>query len=152
MKQRRVDVHWVPLTTSKKMQRICSSAPYSRVLVVTEAGSSVISVTFSYCQKICSRKLNNVKIQYIKKSVVPYGMRCFTLYLYFGRNVYRHAYLFLGKLLHLTHEFPKPCELFSGAVWTAFYMVTQHQGESPTLSFSPTPNTVATTQGGSEQC
>ena len=44
------------------------------------------------------------------------------------QNVYRHAYLFLGKLLHLTHEFPKPCELFSGAVWTAFYMVEQHQG------------------------
>ena len=68
------------------MQRICSSARYSRVLVVTEARSSLLSVTFSYCQKICSRKLNNVKMQYIKKSVGLYGMRCFILYLYFGRT------------------------------------------------------------------
>lgn len=37
-------------------------------------------------------------------------------------DVYRHAFLFLGKLLYLTHEFPLPEEIYSGSVWTCFYM------------------------------
>lgn len=45
------------------------------------------------------------------------------------QDIYRHAYQFLGKLLFLTHEFPEPKNLFSGAVWTAFYMLSVHQGE-----------------------
>lgn len=38
------------------------------------------------------------------------------------QDVYRHAFLFLGKLLYLTHEFPLPEEIYSGSVWTCFYM------------------------------
>ena len=45
------------------------------------------------------------------------------------QDVYRHAHQFAGCLLHLTHEFPEPWEVFSGAVWTAFYMVSLHGGE-----------------------
>lgn len=39
-----------------------------------------------------------------------------------NQDVYRHAFLFLGKLLYLTHEFPLPEEIYSGSVWTCFYM------------------------------
>nr|XP_022344001.1 uncharacterized protein LOC111137058 [Crassostrea virginica] len=40
-------------------------------------------------------------------------------------DVYRHAYHFLGKLFFLTHEFPSPEEIYSGAVWTCFYMCSK---------------------------
>lgn len=41
------------------------------------------------------------------------------------QDVYRHAFLFLGKLLYLTHEFPLPEEIYSGSVWTCFYMCSK---------------------------
>ena len=44
------------------------------------------------------------------------------------QDIYRHAFTFLGKLLHLTHEFPQPKEVYRGAVFTAFYMVMMHEG------------------------
>ena len=44
------------------------------------------------------------------------------------QDIYRHAFSFLGKLLHLTHEFPQPKEVYRGAVFTAFYMVMMHEG------------------------
>ena len=37
--------------------------------------------------------------------------------------IYRYAYEFLGKLLYLSHEFPPPKDVFSGAVFSAFYIV-----------------------------
>lgn len=43
------------------------------------------------------------------------------------QDVYRHAYYFLGKLLGLSEQFPRPCDIFSGAVWTAFYMHSTHR-------------------------
>ncbi|XP_046370575.2 uncharacterized protein LOC124144991 [Haliotis rufescens] len=46
--------------------------------------------------------------------------RCVTVGNWF-QNIYRHAFLFVGKLLYLTHEFPLPKEIFSGSVWTAFH-------------------------------
>lgn len=46
--------------------------------------------------------------------------RCVTLGSWY-QDVYYHAYCYLGKLLNLTHEFPLPSEMFSGAVWTMFY-------------------------------
>ncbi|KAK3087147.1 hypothetical protein FSP39_002294 [Pinctada imbricata] len=48
--------------------------------------------------------------------------RCVTIGNWF-QNLYRHAYLFLGRLLFLTQEFPLPHEVISGSTWTAFYMV-----------------------------
>ncbi|XP_041378105.1 uncharacterized protein LOC121390373 [Gigantopelta aegis] len=60
--------------------------------------------------------------------------RCVTLGNWF-QDIYRHAHQFLGKILYLTHEFPLPKEIFSGSVWTVFfvcstdelfYMVSRH--------------------------
>ena len=45
------------------------------------------------------------------------------------QDIYRHAYQFLGCLLYLTHEFPLPKDIFSGSVFSAFYMVLQNQGQ-----------------------
>jgi len=42
--------------------------------------------------------------------------------------VYRHAYAYLGKLLYISHEFPAPKHVFSGAVWTAFHVASSQQG------------------------
>lgn len=46
--------------------------------------------------------------------------RCVSIGSWF-QDIYRHAYSFLGELLYLTHEFPLPREIYSGAAWTAFY-------------------------------
>ncbi|XP_060078329.1 uncharacterized protein LOC132557819 [Ylistrum balloti] len=46
--------------------------------------------------------------------------RCVTLGNWY-QDLYYHAYCFLGKLLNISHEFPLPSEVYSGAVWTAFY-------------------------------
>ncbi|XP_033764261.1 uncharacterized protein LOC117345304 [Pecten maximus] len=46
--------------------------------------------------------------------------RCVTLGNWF-QDLYYHAYCFLGKLLNISHEFPLPSEVYSGAVWTVFY-------------------------------
>lgn len=43
------------------------------------------------------------------------------------QNLYRHAYHFLGSLLHLKHEFPEPKEVVSGAVFCAFYSLCTRQ-------------------------
>ncbi|KAH3779765.1 uncharacterized protein LOC127841801 [Dreissena polymorpha] len=43
------------------------------------------------------------------------------------QDLYRHAHLMLGSVLHVRHEFPLPSELFSGSVWTAMYMVAQDE-------------------------
>ncbi|KAL8584107.1 hypothetical protein ACOMHN_011722 [Nucella lapillus] len=40
------------------------------------------------------------------------------------QDIYRHAYLFLGSVLHLTHEFPLPREIFSGSRWTVLYALS----------------------------
>lgn len=49
--------------------------------------------------------------------------RCVTLGNWF-QDIYRHAFYFIGKLLHVSKEFPQPSHFFSGAIWTAFYMVS----------------------------
>ncbi|XP_076451620.1 uncharacterized protein LOC143287487 [Babylonia areolata] len=40
------------------------------------------------------------------------------------QDVYRHAYMFLGSILHLSHEFPLPREIFSGSKWTVLYALS----------------------------
>ncbi|KAK2161750.1 hypothetical protein LSH36_110g03068 [Paralvinella palmiformis] len=55
-------------------------------------------------------------------------LRCITVGNWF-QDIVRHTYLFLAKLLFLSHEFSQPKVLFSGAVWSAFYMVINHEGQ-----------------------
>ncbi|KAI0212467.1 hypothetical protein LSAT2_002617 [Lamellibrachia satsuma] len=55
------------------------------------------------------------------------SVRCVTLASWF-QAVYRHAYYF-GKLLYLSDEFPAPKHIFSGAVWTAFYLAYTREGQ-----------------------
>lgn len=56
------------------------------------------------------------------------SVRSVTLASWF-QAVYRHAYLFLGKLLYVSDEFPAPKHMFSGAVWTAFHIASSQQGQ-----------------------
>ncbi|KAI0220980.1 5'-3' exoribonuclease 1 [Lamellibrachia satsuma] len=56
------------------------------------------------------------------------SVRCVTLASWF-QAVYRHAYYYFGKLLYLSHEFPAPKDIFSGAVWTAFYLAYTQEGQ-----------------------
>ncbi len=51
-----------------------------------------------------------------------------TCYCYIFQDIYRHAFSFIGTILHLTHEFPLPKEFFSGAIFTAFYTISMHEG------------------------
>ncbi|KAI0215941.1 hypothetical protein LSAT2_031992 [Lamellibrachia satsuma] len=56
------------------------------------------------------------------------SVRCVTLASWF-QAVYKHAYYYFGKLLYLSDEFPAPKDIFSGAVWTAFYLVYTREGQ-----------------------
>lgn len=52
--------------------------------------------------------------------------RCLTLGNWY-QDLYYHAYCFLGKLLNISHEFPLPSEVYSGAVWTVFYTCSKDE-------------------------
>lgn len=65
-------------------------------------------------------------------------VRCVTIFSWF-QNVYRHAYAMLGSLFHLKHEFPLPSEMFSGAVWTAIFMVSSDRNFYQASQQAPRP-------------
>ncbi|KAK6177281.1 hypothetical protein SNE40_015410 [Patella caerulea] len=52
--------------------------------------------------------------------------RCFTLVNWL-ECIYRTMYMFIGKLLFISHEFPSAKELFSGSVWTVFYVCSDQR-------------------------
>ncbi|WAR13846.1 hypothetical protein MAR_003951 [Mya arenaria] len=56
--------------------------------------------------------------------VIRPTVRCVTIGNWM-QDVYRHGYNMFGSVLYIRKEFPKPSELFSGAVWTAMYMACQ---------------------------
>ncbi|OWF45827.1 uncharacterized protein LOC110456509 isoform X3 [Mizuhopecten yessoensis] len=62
--------------------------------------------------------------------------RCVTLGSWY-QDLYYHAYCFLGKLLSISHEFPLPCEAYSGAVWTVFYTCAKDETFKAALSQVP---------------
>lgn len=49
------------------------------------------------------------------------SVRCVTIGNWF-QAVCRYAFDYIGKILTVSHKFPLPREMFSGSVWTAFYM------------------------------
>lgn len=51
---------------------------------------------------------------------MPPTSRSITIYNWM-QNIYRYAYSFLGSLLYLQHEFPKPEEIFSGSIWNVYH-------------------------------
>lgn len=59
------------------------------------------------------------EIEY-QEVAIPPSARCITIYNWF-QDIYRYAYVFLGSLLYLQHEFPKPEEIFSGSVWVVYH-------------------------------
>ncbi|KAK7486149.1 hypothetical protein BaRGS_00022615 [Batillaria attramentaria] len=55
--------------------------------------------------------------------------RCVSIAAVF-QDIYRHAFSFLGTVLHLTHEFPLPREIFSGSMWTILYALSGSVGSA----------------------
>ena len=37
----------------------------------------------------------------------------------------------MGKLLQLSEDFPKPSEVFSGVLFTTYFMVSENEGNMP---------------------
>lgn len=58
--------------------------------------------------------------------------RCVSIAAQF-QDIYRHAYSFLGNVLHLTHEFPLPGEIFSGSMWTVLYALSGTAESAPKM-------------------
>ncbi|BFZ23877.1 hypothetical protein BsWGS_26917 [Bradybaena similaris] len=66
---------------------------------------------------------------YKEMNIVP-SPRCVTVENWF-LLLYRNAYAFLGNILSLSHEFPAPCELFSGGAWVALYTANAVNDPNP---------------------
>ncbi|XP_064631143.1 uncharacterized protein LOC135489637 [Lineus longissimus] len=64
---------------------------------------------------------------YIGLAIRP-SVRCVTIGNWF-QAVFRYAFDYIGKILRVSHEFPLPREVFSGSVWTAFYMLRSAREE-----------------------
>lgn len=62
-------------------------------------------------------------IESIKEKRRKYSIYSYFFFIYF-QDIYRHAFLFLGSVLHLKHEFPLPKEIFSGSMWTVLYALS----------------------------
>ena len=45
--------------------------------------------------------------------------------------VYKYLYQWMGKLLQLSEEFPKPSKVFSGALFATYFMASQNEGNMP---------------------